>query len=169
MEIEVGRGFAASYMLPAAVDVVAERVGEAEVGEMGPDPFGRARGGDRLWQLGRQRMDELDRAGDGGDSFAQGTVAMLAGTAVELGRERPADPRLDGIDELLAAEADIMLDGLFWRRGVANVGQQLCEQLVPLVLALEQHAIEVEADGVEAQGFNPRTKSCRRGLRSRRA
>ena len=34
MEIEVGRGLAAADMLAAAVDVVTERVGQAEMSEV---------------------------------------------------------------------------------------------------------------------------------------
>ena len=43
VQIEVGLGLAALDMLAAAVDVLAEGVGEAEVGEMAADPPRRAR------------------------------------------------------------------------------------------------------------------------------
>src|SRR5207302_1436145 len=95
--------------------------------------------------------------------------AMIARAIVELGRKRPADPRFDRIDELPAAEADIMFDGFLRRRRVANPGQQLGEQLVALELAFEEDSVEVEDDRVKAQGLNPRTARCRPAPRSRRA
>src|SRR5690349_15211886 len=61
VKIEVRGGLAAFDMIAAAVDVIAESIGEAEVAEMRPNPLDRARGSDGFREGGRQGPHEIDR------------------------------------------------------------------------------------------------------------
>ena len=64
-----------------------------------------------------------------------------------------ADPLLDGGDEVRPAEADIMAERVLDGVAMAEVGEQPGEDRVHLILAFEQHAVEVEDDRVEIGSF----------------
>src|SRR4051794_25677131 len=60
-EIEVGGRLPPLDMLPAAVDMLAESLGKAEMIEVAPQPLGRARRCNCFRKLRRKPFDELDR------------------------------------------------------------------------------------------------------------
>ena len=111
MEIEVGRGLAALDMLAAAVDVVAERIGQPEMGEMVRDPAVEL---DEATALGRSGGS--DRTKSTAPATARDALAKRARSLCSLrrswnsGGSGAADPALDRGDELRPAEADVMFD-----------------------------------------------------------
>src|SRR4051794_626602 len=111
-QIQIGLGFAALDMLAAAVDMLPERLGEAEVGEMGMEPASRARRSHGDWQICPQRAYEVDRAGDCPHAFLERADGLSLAPFVELGRQRASDSLLDRGYELLAGEADELLQRL---------------------------------------------------------
>jgi hypothetical protein len=151
MQIEVRRWLTPSDMLAAAIDVGAEGIGEAKVGQMAAQPAGRARGGHGLGKAGRERAHEIDGAGHRANALAQRPDALFLTAVVEFGRERLADPLFDRGDELRAAQAHEMLDGFLGGGAMAEIGQQLGKQTVALELAFNEHAVEVEDDRVEVR------------------
>ena len=63
--------------------------------------------------------------------------------------ERRADPRLDGIDELLTAETGVIFERLFDAVPVPQLGEQLRQLSVSLEFTFEKYAIEIEDDRLE--------------------
>ena len=118
---------------------------------MRADPARRAGRSDRFRKLWRQVADELHGADDRVDTVAERADRPFFLPLVEFRRKPRTDPRFDCVDELLAAEAGIMLEGLFDGVPVSEVGEQLGELAVALELALEQHAVEVEYDRAQAR------------------
>src|SRR5262245_18654671 len=100
-------------MLVPAIDVVAESVGQAEMLQVTVEPACRARRCDGARQVGRQRADEIDRSDDRPDSLAQRLTAFLTKAVMELRRKLAADPLLDGRNEVLAGEPDIISERVF--------------------------------------------------------
>src|SRR5690348_11017163 len=110
MQVEVGGGLAAFDVLAPAVNVFAERVRKAEMVEMSADPARRAGRRHRFWKIGRKRPDEVDRAGNGSDPLLERANALRLHSIMELGRKLLANPSLDGVDKVLAAQSGIVPD-----------------------------------------------------------
>src|SRR6185369_12709716 len=136
-------------MLAAAVDMLAEPLGEAEVAQMPVQPARRTRRSDGDRQVRWQQLDEIDRADDRANPFLESADALLPAPLVEPGRQRAADPLLDRREELWTAVADKIANRVLRRGAVPEVGQQLGELFVALELAFKEHAVEVEDDRVE--------------------
>ena len=101
MEVEVGRGLAARDMLAAAVDMLAERIGEAEMVEMAAKPARRARRGDRPGQAPAEATRTKSTApATAANAFLKRADALRLAPLVELGRKRLADPAFDRGDEV---------------------------------------------------------------------
>jgi hypothetical protein len=105
VQIEVRSRLAAGDVDLAAVDVRLEGVAQAEMIEMRADPLGRARGGDRTRQRGRQAFHERDRARHGLDPLAQHALVFRPTCGVKVVRHDFADPALDRFDEGRAGQA----------------------------------------------------------------
>src|SRR5699024_7200331 len=75
-------------------------------------------------------------------------IALGARGNMEFVRQLASDRGLNLADKITAAEAGKMLNRFPKRRRVAEVGQQPREHLIPLKLAFQEHAVEVEDDRV---------------------
>ena len=136
---------------------------------MAVKPFGRA--GRR--HSPRQRPAGSDRT----KSTAPTTASIPSRSArrlfsrsliVEFARKLGPDPPLDGGDEILAGEPHVILQRVLDAVPMPEVGEQLRELAIPLELALEEHAVEVEDDRAEVR-HRLRTTQYRPEPPSRRA
>ena len=144
VKIDIGRRLATLHMLVPAVEMIAKRVAEPHVIEMGADPMSRAGGGDGLGQVGRQATDEFDCSRNRRKSFAQTAPVFFCPPLVEFWGQAAADVAFDRGDESGPAEPGEMGQGMLDARRVSEFGQEIREVTVARIFAFEQHSIEVE-------------------------
>ncbi|PAV68211.1 hypothetical protein WR25_03576 [Diploscapter pachys] len=153
--IEVGRGLAAGYVLAAAIDMVAERVGEADMVEVTADPAGRAGRDDRARQIGGQRAHEGDGTGHRIDPLRHRARILRIPRRVEACGDRAADPRLDRRAEIGAGETHEVRHRIFGGRRIARVGEPFGKLAVAGEFTLDQDAVEVEQQATRRHAAAP--------------
>lgn len=153
MQVNVGMRLAPLDMLGGAVKPIPEMIGQAEPLQRSAQPPRGAGGGHGLRDRGKRGEERLD-SGDGGD-FVQPELERRLRARPEVGREGAPDLRLYDDAHVPPVEADIALDGLFQGGRMAKLGQSVGEYGVGQDLAVDDHSVEIEDQGLELQLRSP--------------
>ena len=82
-------------------------------------------------------------------------LVLLGPGGVEILGDRPADPALDRAEEVEPGQAHELAHRLLDAGRMAARGQPVGDLLVPGPLAFEQHAVEIENEGIELHWRGP--------------
>ena len=120
------------------------------------DPVGRAGRGDRLGQVRRQAVDEGDRAGHRLQPFGERRAhpRRLARRGSPSGSGRPIQRSIAPMKSA-PAQAHELVHRLLDAGRMADRGQIVGDLPVAGIFALDQHAVEVEDDGIELHARSP--------------
>ena len=153
--VDVRRRLAAFDMLAAAKNQRLERVAQAQMVEMGPNPARRAGRGDGARQTGGQRADEIHRAGHRRQPIALGPRILFLARGMKGVAYRATGPTFDRVDEIAARQAHEMRQRIFGACRVAGAGQELGDLRVTGIFAFQQHAVEIEDHASDRQPRAP--------------
>ena len=156
VQIEIGRGLAARDMLAAAED---HRRRNARAGRDGRDASRSI----------RSTLDDATARGRSGGRLSTKAIAPATASSpssstrrsssaracVEVVGQRRADPAFDRVEERLAGQAHEIGDRLLDAGRMADRGQIVGDLGVAGIFAFEQHAVEIEDDGVELHARSP--------------